>query len=184
MHFGTCPLLRRVKIIQQKYLLRWLKEGNLKQFHPWSTLCFLWETTPISYVNFQEKQQRSNGYDILQIPVIIHGSCKWPHIKYSLCRNYIVILHIETVSHSSNLNENLLWCDHCSIVISVLTHLPLWCCSVSTWWPAMFPLHCCRKHQCCTKSQPAAQGLHTGKAALWRWSTESLSPPPSSDSPL
>lgn len=48
-----------VGIIQQKYPLWWLKEGNLQQPHPASTLCFLSETAPISYVTFQE-----NGGDL------------------------------------------------------------------------------------------------------------------------
>lgn len=65
----------------------------------------------------------------------------------------------------------------------MLTHLPLWCCSGSTWWQERLPAHCCRKHSCCTTSWPAAQGLHVGKVALWRWWTGWSSPPLPSDSP-
>lgn len=65
-----------------------------------------------------------------------------------------------------------------------LAYLPRWCCSGPTWWSETIPPHCCRKRSCCTTSAPAAQGLRSGKAALWRWSAWSLSPLLFSDSPL
>lgn len=67
---------------------------------------------------------------------------------------------------------------------TTVTHLPLWCCPGSTWWRETLPLRCYRTRWCCTGSQPAARGLQSGTAALWRWSPESSSPLLPSDSPL